>query len=92
MLSTGFLVLSLLSGSAREAYTSAATSEAVKQLVKQVADSGRCTTIGESPDERAAPAPALPPGPPPLLSFRYYESKAHHAVGNSELMLDDAGH
>jgi hypothetical protein len=27
-----------------------------------------------------------------LLSFRYYEGKQHHRFGNSELMLDDAGH
>ncbi|HZS53496.1 MAG TPA: hypothetical protein VFA65_03765 [Bryobacteraceae bacterium] len=66
--------------------------EAVKQIVKQVADSGRCATLAEAPDKRVDSPAALPPGPPPLLSFRFYESKAHHRVGNSELMLDDAGH
>ena len=91
MLSTGFLVFSLLSGSARAAYTQAST-QAVRRIVKDVAESGRCTTIAESPDERVAPPPTLPPGPPPLLSFRYYESKAHHPVGTLGLMLDDAGH
>jgi hypothetical protein len=34
----------------------------------------------------------LAPGPPPLVSFRYYEGKLHQRFGNSELMLDDAGH
>jgi hypothetical protein len=61
-------------------------------LLNDIAASGRCVTLAESPDERVAPAPMLPPGPPPLLSFRYYEGKTHHRMGNSELMLDDAGH
>lgn len=87
MFSTGFLLVSLLSGQAR-----ATNSEPMKQAVKEVAESGRCVTLAESPDSRVAPPPALPPGPPPLLSFRYYEGKAHHRMGNSELMLDDAGH
>lgn len=87
MLSAGFLLLGLLNGQVQ-----AARSETTQQVVKEVAESGRCVTLAESPDARVAPAPALPPGPPPLLSFRFYEGKAHHRMGNSELMLDDAGH
>lgn len=65
---------------------------AQQETIKQISDSGRCANLGESPDARVAPALAVPPGPPPLLSFRYYEGKLHHRYGNSELMLDDAGH
>lgn len=61
-------------------------------LIQQISDSGRCADIAESPDSRVAPPRAVPPGAPPLLSFRYYEGALHHRFGNSELMLDDAGH
>ena len=62
-------------------------------VVQQIADSGRCAALAESPDERVGPPRVLiPPGPPPLLSFRYYEGTMHHRFGNAELMLDDAGH
>jgi hypothetical protein len=56
------------------------------QLIQAISDSGRCADFGES---FAGP---IAPGPPPLVSFRYYEGKQHHRFGNSELMLDDAGH
>jgi hypothetical protein len=59
---------------------------------QQVADSGRCVTLAEKPDTRVERKPQIAPGPPPLLSFRYYEGKAHHRFGNTDLMLDDAGH
>ena len=61
-------------------------------LVQQIADSGRCADLAESLDDRVAPVPTIAPGPPPLISFRYYEGKMHHRFGNAELMLDDAGH
>lgn len=57
-----------------------------------VLDSGRCVTLAETPDARVEQKPMIAPGPPPLLSFRYYEGKAHHRFGNTDLMLDDAGH
>ena len=60
--------------------------------VKQIAESGRCVTLAETPDSRVAGAPEIAPGPPPLLSFRYYQGKTHQRFSNSELMLDDAGH
>jgi hypothetical protein len=80
---------------------------APESLVQQIADSGRCADLAESPDQRVcssmyraqrAPValcaiqPMIAPGPPPLISFRYYEGKQHHRFGNAELMLDDAGH
>ncbi len=63
-----------------------------EQTIKQISDSGRCVSLAENPDARVAPGLKVPPGPPPLLSFRYYQGKLHHRYGNSELMLDDAGH
>lgn len=60
--------------------------------LEQIADSGRCADLGETADSRITPPPMIAPGPPPLLSFRYYEGKSHHRFGNSDLMLDDAGH
>lgn len=63
-----------------------------QQTIKQISDSGRCADVAESPEARVTPDLKVPPGPPPLLSFRYYEGKLHHRYGNSELMLDDAGH
>ncbi len=59
---------------------------------QQTAESGRCVTLAEKPDARVEHKSLIAPGPPPLLSFRYYEGKAHHRFGNSDLMLDDAGH
>lgn len=61
-------------------------------LVRAVAQSGRCADIGDKPEARAVERREIAPGPPPLLSFRYYEGKLHHRYGNAELMLDDAGH
>jgi hypothetical protein len=61
-------------------------------VIQQVSDSGRCVTLAESPDSRTREKPQIAPGQPPLLTFRYYEGKLHHRFGNSDLMLDDAGH
>ena len=66
--------------------------QAVLAWTALVADSGRCVTLAEKPDTRVEKRPMIAPGPPPLLSFRYYEGKAHHRFANTDLMLDDAGH
>jgi hypothetical protein len=63
-----------------------------QQLVKEVAESGRCADLSQDPDSRVSPLPMVAPGLPPLLSFRYYEGKRHHRFDNTDLMLDDAGH
>lgn len=70
----------------------AANDRSASVVVDEVAQSGRCVDIAETPDSRVSAAHMIAPGPPPLLSFRYYEGKAHRRFGNSELMLDDAGH
>ena len=61
-------------------------------VTDQIADSGRCMLIGETPDARTSPVQLIAPGPPPLLSFRTYEGKQRGRFGNTDLMLDDAGH
>jgi hypothetical protein len=66
--------------------------ESDQALIKEVAESGRCADLSQDPDTRVLPLPAVAPGPPPVLSFRYYEGKLHHRFENADLMLDDAGH
>ena len=61
-------------------------------LIQQVNDSGRVVTLAEKPDDRVEHKKMIAPGPPPLLSFRYYQGKTHQRFGNTDLMLDDAGH
>ena len=61
-------------------------------LISEIALSGRCMTVGESPDARVSVVPRIAPGPPPLFSFRLYEGQSRQRFGNSDLMLDDAGH
>ena len=62
------------------------------RLTKEIAVSGQAVELAATPSQRVAPRPEIAPGPPPLLSFRYYEGQQHHRFSNAELMLDDAGH
>jgi hypothetical protein len=84
LLKTGLALLGLFAGSL--------LSPEEVLLLQRIAESGRCTSVGNTPDSRLAHTSLISPGPPPLLSFRYYEGKLHHRFGNAELMLDDAGH
>jgi hypothetical protein len=59
---------------------------------RQVAASAQVLQFGVTPSERVAPPAWIAPGPPPLLSFRYYEAQQRHRYSNTELTLDDAGH
>jgi|KBSMisStaDraftv2_1062788.scaffolds.fasta_scaffold1134840_2 hypothetical protein len=61
-------------------------------VIARIEASGRCVSVAETPDSRVGPGMRIAPGPPPLVSFRYYQGKLHQRFGNSELMLDDAGH
>ena len=61
-------------------------------MVDEIAGSGRCVSVGETPSERVQMRPMIAPGAPPILSFRYFEEKKHHRFNNMDLMLDDAGH
>jgi hypothetical protein len=64
----------------------------MRSTIDSILESGRCVQAGESPSDRVAKRLLIAPGLPPLLSFRYYEGKQHHGFGNSDLVLDDAGH
>ena len=61
-------------------------------LLQQVDQSGRCVTVGRSPEQRLQKRPMIAPGQPPVLSFKLYEDSKHHRFGNVDVMLDDAGH
>jgi hypothetical protein len=65
----------------------------IKQLIAEIAESGRVVAAGETVKERAAdPRRQIAPGQPPLLSFRYFDGADRHRFGKLDLMLDDAGH
>ena len=76
-----FLLIALLAAPASE-----------DDLLARIAASGRCVSVAETRDSRVGPGLRIAPGPPPLVSFRYYQGKLHQRLGNSDLMLDDAGH
>ena len=61
-------------------------------LIKKVADSGRVLEIAVPPSERLSPPVQVPPGAPPLMSFRLMEGKLRHRFGDLDLVLYDAGH
>ena len=52
----------------------------------------RAAAVASSPEDRVNPRPQIAPGPPPVLSFRYYEGSEHGRFSGSDLVLDDAGH
>jgi hypothetical protein len=91
MVKTGLLALCLAAVPLPVA-TSLAGSDSEQQLIKDIVESGRCADLSQDPDIRVLPQNMVAPGPPPLLSFRYYEGKLHHGFSNTDLMLDDAGH
>jgi hypothetical protein len=64
----------------------------VLAIVMDILTSGKVVTIAQTPSERVAPLPPIPPGPPPLISFRYFEGKDRSRFGGLDLVLDDAGH
>lgn len=70
----------------------AAAEQQAARAIAQVAASGRVVEQGLSESQRVAPARLLPPGPPPLLQFRYLEGNLRHRFGDSALVVDDAGH
>ena len=62
-----------------------------QQAIESLDQSGRALEIVEPLREQIRP-PALAPGAPPLLSFRYFEGKRRHRFGEFGLVMDDAGH
>ena len=61
-------------------------------VLMQISASGRMVSIAENPSQRIAPPPALAPGQPPLLAFRFFEGKDRGRFNGLDLVLDDAGH
>lgn len=61
-------------------------------LIHKIWDSGRVFEIAAPLSERIAAAPQVPPGSPPVLSFRLLEGQLRGRFGNLDLVLDDAGH
>jgi len=72
-----FLICFLLAGSGD-----------VRTAVRRAAASERVSIIGDDRD----PGRGVPPGLPPVLSFRYMEGANKHRFGDLDLMVDDAGH
>ena len=66
--------------------------ERIKQLIREVADSGCVIEAGDGQARVANPRLLLAPGVPPLLSFRYFQGVDRGRFGKLDLMLDDAGH
>jgi hypothetical protein len=64
----------------------------VKQLIHEIAASGRVVSIGAKSEERVNPPKEVPPGAPPLLLFRYLDGMGKHRFGQLGLVIDDAGH
>ena len=58
-----------------------------QQVVESLERSGRLVEIVEPVE-----LPAIAPGAPPLLSFRYIEGQRKHRFGDLGLVMDDAGH
>jgi hypothetical protein len=67
-------------------------SVALDRAVRLAQDSGRVLLLSESPSDRLQPAGLVPPGAPPVLSFRYMEGSRRHGLGDLDLVVDDAGH
>ena len=61
-------------------------------LIDEIARSGRVIEIATPPSERVSVEARIPPGAPPLLSFRKLDGKERHRFGDLDLVLDDAGH
>ncbi len=61
-------------------------------LIQRVAESGRVLEIATPLSERVSPSPEIPPGAPPLLTFRLLEGQTKLRYGNLDLVMDDAGH
>lgn len=90
------LILGLLlqAGAARQALLPGVPEREarVRQLVADIARSGRILEIGSSSDRLADPRKQIAPGAPPLLTFRYFDGADRHRFGKLDVIMDDAGH
>ncbi len=65
---------------------------AITILLALIVQSGRVQTFAETPSQRVSPPPSAAPGPPPVISFRFFEGTEHRRFSGLDLTLDDAGH
>ena len=54
--------------------------------------SGRVLLLSDTDADRLGETLHVPPGMPPVLSFRYTEGLRRHGFGDLDLVVDDAGH
>ena len=64
-----------------------ASSEDVRMAAQRALASGRVTLLDGREEQRS-----VPPGAPPVLTFRYMEGASRHRFGDLDLTVDDAGH
>lgn len=95
MISLSYFTALLAAAAFQQTSPTPATNKALPDAVtimQKVEQSGRCATIGKTPEQRLTKRPVIAPGAPPVLSFKLYEDAKHHRFGNVDVMLDDAGH
>ncbi len=64
----------------------------IRQLIADIARSGRVLETGRAKERLADPRKQIAPGAPPLLSFRYFDGADRHRFGKLDVIMDDAGH
>lgn len=89
-----YLALALQAGAANPAppANSADRETRVRQLIEEIARSGRVPDLGDAKERLADPRKLVAPGAPPLLSFRYFDGADRHRFGKLDVIMDDAGH
>lgn len=95
MMSLSYFALLLAAAAFQQPSPTPVTNKAVPEptaVMEKIDRSGRCATVGKTPEQRLTKHPVIAPGAPPVLSFKLYEDAKHHRFGNVDVTLDDAGH
>jgi hypothetical protein len=89
-----YLTLALQSSVANPVSPADSTSREahIRQLIGDIARSGRVLELGNTKQRLADPRKQIAPGAPPLLSFRYFDGADRHRFGKLDVIMDDAGH
>ena len=64
----------------------------VDRAIKSAEICGRVVLLSDSDADRLGQVVHVPPGMPPVLSFRYMEGSHRHGFSDLDLVVDDAGH